>query len=288
MSTIQDVIARRPGRLRLFRLRSLWRAEGRTPLWIELVAIGWLFWLYDVINDSAPFRHALALRNAGAVLKLEHSLHLAPELTANRWLATHPTLSLIASYYYFFAHAAVTFGLLAWLWWRRPQLYRRLRTQLVIVNLIAFAIFWLYPLAPPRMLTSRGYVDVVARSHAVISWHSGVLVHSADQLAGMPSLHVAWATWSGLALWRLRPRRVVAALAITYPLLTAAVVIATGNHYLLDVLAGATVALTALALQTGSSRAWRHARHHSRLQGAAVRQPLLASAPTSNGDRSVP
>ena len=195
------------------------------------------------------------------MLKLEHSLHLAPELTLNRWLATHHTLAVIASYYYFFAHAVVTFGLLAWLWWRRPQLYRRLRTRLVIVNLIAFAIFWLYPLAPPRMLTSLGYTDVVARSHVLISWHSGALVHNADQLAAMPSLHVAWAVWSGLVLWQLHPRRAVARLAITYPLLTAAVVIATGNHYLLDVLAGAAAALTALALQTGPSRAWRAARH---------------------------
>jgi diacylglycerol O-acyltransferase len=260
MSTIQEVIPHRSGRPHALKLRLLRQADGRAPLWIELAVIGWLFWLYDVVNDSAPLRHALALRNAAAVLKLEQSLHLAPELTLNRWLATHHTLALIASYYYFLAHAVVTFGLLAWLWWRRPQLYRRLRTQLVIVNLIAFAIFWLYPLAPPRMLTSLGYIDVVARSHALISWHSGALVHNADQLAGMPSLHVAWAAWSGLALWRLHPRRAVAPLAIAYPLLTAAVVITTGNHYLLDVFAGATVTLTALVLQTGPSRAWRAAR----------------------------
>ena len=260
MSTIQDIIQHRAGRPHALKLRWLRQADGRAPLWIELAAIGWLFWLYDVVNNSAPLRHALALRNAAAVLTLEHSLHLAPELTLNRWLAAHHTLALIASYYYFFAHAVVTFGLLAWLWWRRPQLYRQLRTQLVIVNLIAFAIFWRYPLAPPRMLTSLGYIDVVARSHALISWHGGALVHDADQLAGMPSLHVAWAAWSGLALWRLYPRRAVAALAITYPLLTAAVVITTGNHYLLDVVAGAAVTLTALALQTGFSRAWRVSR----------------------------
>jgi len=276
MSTIQDIIPHRSGRPHALNIRLLRLAGGRAPLWTELAAIGWLFWLYDVVNDSAPLRHALALRNAAAVLKLEQSLHLAPELTLNRWLATHHTLALIASYYYFLAHAVVTFGLLAWLWWRRPQLYRRLRTQLVIVNLIAFAIFWLYPLAPPRMLTSLGYIDVVARSHALISWHSGALVHNADQLAGMPSLHVAWAAWSALALWRLHPRRAVAPLAIAYPLLTAAVVITTGNHYLLDVFAGATVTLAALALQTGPSRAWRVARrattatpHHREKQTAA-------------------
>ena len=42
-----------------------------------------------------------------------------------------------------------------------------MRTPLVFVNLIAFAVFWRYPLAPPRMLAGLGYRDVVASTHAV-------------------------------------------------------------------------------------------------------------------------
>src|ERR1035441_3091993 len=70
----------------------------------------------------------------------------------------------------------------------------------------------------------------------------------------MPSLHVAWAAWCGLALWQLYRRRAVAVLAIAYPLLDAFVVIATGNHYLLDVLAGFATALGALALHWALGR----------------------------------
>jgi membrane-associated phospholipid phosphatase len=142
----------------------------------------------------------------------------------------------------------VTFALLAWLWWSRPALYQRLRLQLVIVNLIAFVVFWRYPLAPPRMFPGLGYNDVIASSHAFVSWHSGALVHDADQFAAMPSLHVAWAAWCGLAIWQLYRRRAVAVLAIAYPLLTALVVVATGNHYLLDVVAGGATVLAALGL----------------------------------------
>jgi diacylglycerol O-acyltransferase / wax synthase len=133
----------------------------------------------------------------------------------------------------------------------------------VIINVIAFAVFWLYPLAPPRLLPGLGYIDVVGRSHALVSWQSGPLVHSANQLAGMPSLHVAWATWSALALWKLYPRRVTAAVALAYPLRTATVVIATANHYLFDVAAGATTPLAAVALQRAVkyARANRPGRH---------------------------
>jgi hypothetical protein len=235
--------------LRLPWRRVTRRVDGRAPLWIELAVVAWLFWLYDVINNFAPLRQALALRDATGVLSLERSLHLDLELALNRWLAAHGALAFVACSYYFFSHAIVTFALLAWLWWSAPVLYRRLRTQLVIINLIAFAVFWRYPLAPPRMFPNLGFVDVVAASHAALSWQSGALVHEANQFAAMPSLHFAWAAWCGIALWQCYRRRAAALLAIVYPLLTAVVVIATANHYLLDVLAGGASVLAALGLQ---------------------------------------
>ena len=185
-----QVAGRRPWTLRAWQRVSR-RADGRAPLWIELLIVAWLFWLYDVINDLAPLRRSLAFANAGGVLQFERSLGLDPELSINRWLASHATLSMLAAYDYFFAHAVVTFGVLVLLWWRAPERYIRLRTLLVIVNLIAFAVFWRYPLAPPRSFPGLGFIDVIARAHALISWHSGVLVHDADQFAAMPSLHVA-------------------------------------------------------------------------------------------------
>ena len=225
------------------------RADGRAPLWIELAIVAWLFWLYDVINDFAPIRHALAFANARGVLHFERSLGVSPELAINHWLAAHATIALIASYDYFFAHAVVTFAVLVLLWWRLPKRYIRLRTLLVIINLIAFVVFWRYPLAPPRLFPGLGYIDVIARAHALVSWHSGALVHDADQFAAMPSLHVAWALWSAIGIWNLTRRAVIRMLALAYPLLTCFVVLGTGNHYLVDVLAGAGTVALAFAVQ---------------------------------------
>jgi hypothetical protein len=140
----------------------------------------------------------------------------------------------------------VTFGLLGWLWWKRPDIYRPLRNTLVGINLIGLLVFWRFPVAPPRML--GGFTDVIASSHALGSWHTGSLAADADQLAAMPSLHIAWAVWCGVALWRISPRRSVRGLALVYPLLTTVVVLSTANHYLLDVLAGAVTAAIAVAM----------------------------------------
>ena len=229
--------------------RVLRRRDGRTPVWFELAVMAWLFWLYDVINNLAPTRRPLAIRDARGLLHFERSLGIDIEYAADHWLGAHSVLSFIATYYYFFAHVLVTVAVLALLWWLRPGVYPWMRTQLVLVNLIAFVVFWRYPVAPPRMLPGMGYEDVVASTHAVISWDSATLVHEADQFAAMPSLHIAWAVWSALGIWQLAGRRrAVRGLGVLHVLLTSIVVIATGNHWLLDVLAGCVTALGGVAL----------------------------------------
>lgn len=224
------------------------RAARRARWWGELLVVAWLVWLYDVVTGMAPTREAIALVHGRSILRLEQTLGIDPELGLNRWLVPHHTLGAIASYYYDNAHFVVTLGLLAWLWWRRADVYRPLRNALVTINLLGLLVFWRYPVAPPRMLATSGFSDVVASSHTIGSWHTGSLAADADQFGAMPSLHLAWAAWCGLVLWRLSPRPWMRALALLYPTLTAVVVMATGNHYLLDVLAGIATFALAVAL----------------------------------------
>jgi diacylglycerol O-acyltransferase / wax synthase len=278
MATVEGVVRENRARLHRAWRRVRRRRDGRPALWIELAVVAWLYWLYDVINNLAPLRRALAKGNALNLLSLEQAIHLDPERALDHWLAGHATLALISSYYYFFAHGVVTAAALFCLWWFRPSLYPSLRMQLVLVNLIAFVVFWRYPLEPPRMFPSLGYTDVIATSHSLVSWHNSALVDDADQLAAMPSLHVAWAIWSGIVFWRLRPRRAVAVLAVAYPLLTSLVVIATGNHYLLDVIGGAVTLALAIALERLLQ--WARARARNRRRAAALGpSPALPVAP---------
>lgn len=223
---------------------------GRSPLWAEALVIAWLGWLYDILTNLAPTRRGIALRHAAAVLRLERRLGLDPELALNRWLAGQHTLALALSDYYDNAHFVVTLGLLGLLWWRRPGAYPMLRNALVLMNVLGFTIFWLWPMAPPRMLLGAGFSDVVAVTHAFGSWHSGSLAADADQYAAMPSLHIAWAIWSTAAIWALTRRAWLRALGIAHLAITAFVVMATGNHFLLDVLAGGACAVAAFAIVT--------------------------------------
>jgi hypothetical protein len=238
------------------------RIHTRTRWWVEGLTIVWLGWVYDGVTNLAPLRLSTALAHGRSILELEQSLHIDPERSLDRWLVTHHTLGLALSYYYDNAHFIVTLGLLGWLWWRRADLYRPLRSALVLVNVLGFVVFWLYPVAPPRMLP--GFTDVVASSGTIGSWHTGALASDANQLAAMPSLHIAWAVWCTLALWRLSTSRWVRALAVAYPCMTAFAVISTGNHYVLDLFGGLAVIAVSVLIVEGVSRLSRRplaARH---------------------------
>ncbi|HEY2181868.1 MAG TPA: phosphatase PAP2 family protein [Solirubrobacteraceae bacterium] len=228
------------------------RPPARARWWVELLAIGWLLWLYDATTNLAPLRLSTALGNARELLHVERVLHIAPELSLDRWLAGHHTLALILSDYYDNAHFVVTLSLLGYLWWRRADIYRPLRNSLVLVNVIGFVVFWRFPVAPPRMLD--GFTDVVAKTGAFGSWHSGSLAAHANQVAAMPSLHMAWAGWCTVAVWRISSRRSVRALAVVYPCLTAFAVLATGNHFVLDILAGLLVLAISVWIGDAPSR----------------------------------
>jgi PAP2 superfamily len=257
-------------------IAALPRPHVRSRWWLEALTIVWLCWVYDAVTNLAPLRLQPALAHAGDVLRLEQAVHLNPELALDRWLAGHHTLGLVISDYYDNAHFVVTLSLLGWLWWRRADLYRSLRNSLVLMNLIAFAVFWLYPVAPPRML--GGFTDVVAATHAIGSSHTGLLAAHADELAAMPSLHIAWAVWCALALWRMSKRRWVRALAVLYPCTTAFAVLTTGNHFVLDLLAGvATAALAVLCVDLVTH--WRRspARTLRRRAGRGGRPPLAGT-----------
>lgn len=221
-------------------------APARARWWVELLVIAWLLFLYDAVNNLAPLRLSVALGNARGILHFEQLLHIDPELSLDRWLAAHQTLGLVLADYYDNAHFIVTLSILGWLWLRRAELYRPLRNSLVLINVIGFVVFWLLPVAPPRMLD--GFTDVVASTGAFGSWHTGVLASSANQLAAMPSLHMAWAGWCTIALWRMSERRSIRVVAVLYPCLTAFAVLSTGNHFLLDIVGGLLVLALAVWL----------------------------------------
>ena len=224
-------------------------ARRRPHLLGELLIIFVLLRVYDMARARAEVRQGAALRHGQAILDLERWLHIAVEHTTNVWVTSHQVLSLTASYFYQFAHVTVTLSVLGWCWVRRPEIYRAARNALVITNVVGLTVFLLLPVAPPRLLPGEGFVDAVALA-GFGTTHGGPV--PADQYGALPSLHLAWAVWATVIAMRMLATSRYRALCWIYPVLVTVGVVVTGNHYLLDAVAGTAVALTALALVQGS------------------------------------
>jgi hypothetical protein len=65
----------------------------------------------------------------------------------------------------------------------------------------------------------------------------------------MPSLHIAWAAWCGLALYKCARRRWVGYLGLVYPFGTLAVIVGTANHFIIDAVGGVAVLMLGFAVQ---------------------------------------
>jgi PAP2 superfamily len=220
-----------------------WRAFGwpQRLLATGFVAV-WLIWVFDAINNLAPVRQGLAQHNGERVLTFEHSLHLAPEHALNTWLTSRAGLSQIVVFWYVNVHIVAILVVLAVVWWLRPDLLKALLATLMLVSVIALAVFWSFPTAPLRMLPG-GYLDTVASAHHLPVWRLGATAVRSNQLCSMPSLHVACAVWCSIAIWQISRRGWARVGALIYPLLTTYAVMATANHYLADAVAGAAITL---------------------------------------------
>jgi len=168
----------------------------------------------------------------------------------NRWLAGQGWLREAAADFYDAAALAVTVYVASWAWLRRPGTSRVVRNEMVLALLISFAVFTLFPVAPPR-LEGGHFLDITAHGGSIRSWY-GAYSQYLDQIAALPSIHVISACWCLLAVRKLVRRRKVRLLlelaGAAYVVLTGLVVMATANHYLLDVLAAALTSVIAVVL----------------------------------------
>lgn len=226
-------------------------SRPRLPAWAEAVIAVVAYELYNVVQAATSGSLHAARLNGIDLVHAEKALHMWVEPTVNHWATVHSWVGLAAGYYYELAHVTGTLLVLTFLWWRRPAAYVRLRNGLLALSLVALAVFWRWPVAPPR-LTVPGFTDTLITNDILGAAH----VHGVfDLYAAMPSLHVAWACWcaGAIVLTVRHPARHVAWL---YPLLTTFAVVATSNHYLLDAVAGAALALGTLVVIARPAAVW--------------------------------
>lgn len=218
---------------------------------IFFVVLGALFYFgVRGLTEGSPHE---AVRRGREILEWERRLGIDIEQRAQDLITDSDTLVTLANWVYIWLHWPIIILTLLWLHRTRRLDYLILRNAMFVSGAIGLVIFALYPVAPPR-LADPGFVDTVtelSKSYRILQPPALV-----NKYAAVPSLHVGWNLLVGIAVYRAATRWWLRALAAAGPAAMTAAVIFTANHYVIDAVAGAAVALAGLAIATPFTIVW--------------------------------
>ncbi|MFF2507030.1 bifunctional glycosyltransferase 87/phosphatase PAP2 family protein [Streptomyces sp. NPDC058067] len=279
-----------PARWSWVPLVPFWRRVlSRPNLLLELLLIRVGYSAYQQVRLAAhggtnSGGRAIAEAHGEQINSLEKVLHIDIEHWANHAIVHVPWLKGFFDFYYESFHFFVPLAVLGVLYVRRPAQYRWARSALGFATLLALVGFWFYPLAPPRLMPTLGFIDTVHGVQDFSKPDYGSLTALTNQYAAMPSLHFGWALWCGLVVAALAPKRWMKALGLLHPLFTVSAIIATANHWVLDAVGGATVVGAGFAVTYVLSGP--RARPTAEAGPDTAKAPVGLAAATAEGSRS--
>lgn len=233
-----------------------WRISDKYGIQ-EAVLVVAAFLVYFAIRAAVVSRAGEALLNAYDVIALERSLGIYWEREMQGWILDNYALIRVTNWMYFWGHMPLIVLFAVWLYIWRRHTYVLVRNAFLAAGAIAVVIYALYPLAPPRLMPFEGYVDTMAVFDQ-ISYQAQETEAFVNPFAAMPSLHFGWAMLLGGAIAWVGRHWLLVVLGVAWPVLMFFSIVMTANHFILDAVAGAIVALLGLAVALGIDRAQPH------------------------------
>ena len=227
-------------RFRIARVTGIWRwFRRRDGLQQILIVVGGTE-LYEALRHFISPNWSVAVVNAHRVLDVERWGHFAWERGLQRlFLDGVPDLVQAMNLFYFVGHFLLTGIFFFWLYHRSRDGFRSFRNAFLVASLIALFMYWRFPTAPPRLadvglddtLRTLSNIDIGSRHSSAFS----------NPVAAVPSLHAGWAVGVALGVIRYARSTVLKALAAVYPIVVVLTIVVTGNHFILDAVAGMLV-----------------------------------------------
>ena len=195
--------------------------------------------LYQIARGFADRNPAKAFANGDAVVRFEtHITHRLYELTFQNFVDQRHLLETIVSWTYWNSEFTVVGLAVLWVYVRRHEAFVGLRNSILLANLIGLVGYVFVPTAPPRLL-GVGFVN---------THRNGLVNLAANPYAAMPSLHAADALILGVVLFTVCRTPWAKALWAVWPAWVWFAVMATGNHFWLDCVAGIGVAILSMTV----------------------------------------
>jgi hypothetical protein len=213
--------------------------RGWSDLGLQLAIWFGFALLYQLARGLADRNPAKAFDNGQKVFDFEiRFTHRLYELTFQNFVDQRHLLATAVSWTYWLSEFAVLGLAILWVYVRRHDSFVRFRNAILLANVIGLLGYIFMPTAPPRLL-GLGFVD---------QHRDGLVSLAANPYAAMPSLHAADALIVGIVLISVCRSLWAKLLWAAWPAWVWFSVMATGNHFWLDCIAGIGVALVAMAI----------------------------------------
>ena len=229
--------------------------------WAHL-ALQFAFWIgfyfaYQLARGVADREGVdAAFANGAWIIDFQRSLGSMVELTFQHAVEQSGLLIQATSLTYWLSQFAVVGIALIWVYFNAHERFYGFRNMLIVGNLIGLLGYVLLPTAPPRMFPQAGFTDTLA-AHSTVNHSSTFVAFASNPYAAMPSLHALDATIVSVVMATVVRRRWAKVLWLAWAPWVWFAVMATGNHFWLDVAAGVLVAGIAAAIVY---RPWRRFR----------------------------
>jgi membrane-associated phospholipid phosphatase len=202
---------------------------------------------YQVARGVADRDPTRAFANGWRVIDVEQRLAGLGELTLQGWTQSSQVLETLVAWTYWNSEFTVIGLALLWVYFRRNEAFTRFRNTILLANVLGLIGYVFLPTAPPRLFTSMGFTDTLSQFGG-LNHGSGLVEFASNPYAAMPSLHAADALIAGIILASVVRRPIWKAVWFLWPAWVWFAVMASGNHFWLDVVAGIVLALIALAI----------------------------------------
>jgi len=222
----------------------------------DLSLIALAFMIYSIVRTWSADRQIEATYNAVDLVNFERSLYIGYEAQVQSLILWSEGLIHLFNSIYTYGHFWLIGATAIWLFIRHRDTYKLFRNAIFISGAIGLVAFNVFPLAPPRLLPGDfGAVDTLRLFSSVNYENSGSFV---NEYAAIPSLHVAWNMLICLAIASCVRNPLVRGWAVLMPLLMSVTVVVTGNHWILDCIAGYVIGMTGLGLAVfARNESWR-------------------------------
>lgn len=209
--------------------------DGLAQVAVVLGAVG----VYEVARILIEPDWPAALANARKVVRVEQVFGIDWENWLQRVFLAMPDLVHALNIFYFVGHFLFTGIFFVWLYRRSRSLFRSFRNGFMIATAISIVVHWAFPTAPPRLagvglqdtLLMLSGIDIGSPSTSALT----------NPVAAVPSLHAAYALGVGVGLVLFARSRFWRLAGALYPPLVFVTIVVTGNHFILDALAGTAV-----------------------------------------------